>query len=143
MTLANYSFPIAKFKFIAFESCNKICLKMEKTWFLLVVHFKKISKQLSKGVLKKISEFAGKTTELKKISEFAGKTTELQSLLNIVSDLRCFHVNFYMKTPLLQNIREQIFWKSCSFRFHYTITDTICWEHLLGYHRLILLHYFH
>ena len=130
MTLANYSFPIAKFIFIAFESCNKICLKMEKTWFLLVVHFKKISKQWSKGVLKKISEFAG-------------KTTELQSLFNIVSDLRCFHVNFYMKTPLLHDIREQIFWKSCSFRFHYTITDTICWEHLLGYHRLILLHYFH
>ena len=33
---SNNCFPNAKFIFITFESCDKTCSKIEKTWFLLV-----------------------------------------------------------------------------------------------------------
>ena len=61
----------------------------------------KIRKQSSKGVLKKFSEFAG-------------KTHELESLFNTVTGLRCVRVNFakFLRAPVLQNICERLFLKT-------------------------------
>ena len=83
-----------------------------------------------KGVLQNFAEFTGKHL--------------LLSLFVTVIGLKCFCVNFakFLRT-LCKTFVNTCFWKSCSFWFSFTITDTIYWNNFLTNHRLILLYYFH
>ena len=85
--------------FITFKSGNQTCSKLEKTWFLLV-HSKKPRSSHPKVFCTKFSEFAW-------------RTPELESLFNIVTSLRCFHVNFAKN---FKNIFERLLLKIMSIQ---------------------------
>ena len=67
-----------------------------------------------------------------KFRKIHAQTPAVESLFNRVVGRRCFHVN---SAKFLKH-----FWtRSCSFGFGCVITDKICWNKFLTYHRIILL----
>ena len=55
-----------------------------------------------------------------------------------------FHLNFGKWENLVcKTFASHSFWKSCLFRFNWTIIDWICWNKFHTYQRLALLYYFH
>ena len=119
----------AKFMiFIVFESHDKTCSKIEKTWFLLVNQVTK--KQLSEW--KKSSshsvEVLSKKGFLKNFAKFIRKHRQWTffSLEVQVSGVFMWILQNF-KNTFLQNKSERLLLKPCLFEFNWTISWILIW----------------
>ena len=117
--------------------------KIGNTWFILVYWVAKKKKKLMKKSRSSHPEVFRKKQVLENFTEFTEKQL---CWISLFTGLRCFHVHFLGICQIFRNTYfvkhlNGCFWKSCSFKFSCTITDTICWNNFVTYPRLILLYY--